>query len=195
MNLQNYYYCFEQAIPERICDVIIEYGESQKKQIATISGSTPEEMEENNHIRKSDVVWIDETWLYNLLAPFVKRANQDAGWNFSIEEIENCQWTKYSETQHYDWHRDSAETPYNLPKHRLHGLIRKISLTLSLEHGDKYEGGNLQFRIDEKEITLNNSRKKGTIVIFPSFVKHRVSPVTNGTRYSLVAWNCGKPFI
>ena len=35
---------------------------------------------------------------------------------------------------------------------------------------------------------------KGSIVVFPSFVFHRVRPVITGTRYSLVCWNLGKPF-
>jgi predicted 2-oxoglutarate/Fe(II)-dependent dioxygenase YbiX len=35
---------------------------------------------------------------------------------------------------------------------------------------------------------------KGSICVFPSFVWHRVTPVTSGTRYSLVIWNIGHPF-
>ena len=35
---------------------------------------------------------------------------------------------------------------------------------------------------------------KGSIVVFPSFIWHRVKPITKGTRYSLVMWNCGYPF-
>ena len=35
---------------------------------------------------------------------------------------------------------------------------------------------------------------KGSIIVFPSFVWHRVKPVTKGTRYSLVMWNLGYPF-
>ena len=35
---------------------------------------------------------------------------------------------------------------------------------------------------------------KGSIVIFPSYIWHRVSPVTKGTRLSLVQWNLGPGF-
>ena len=35
---------------------------------------------------------------------------------------------------------------------------------------------------------------KGSIVVFPSHVWHRVKPVTSGTRYSLVVWSIGDPF-
>jgi predicted 2-oxoglutarate/Fe(II)-dependent dioxygenase YbiX len=35
---------------------------------------------------------------------------------------------------------------------------------------------------------------KGSIVVFPSHVWHRVKPITSGERKSLVIWNLGKPF-
>jgi PKHD-type hydroxylase len=36
--------------------------------------------------------------------------------------------------------------------------------------------------------------QRGSIVVFPSHVWHRVKPVTKGIRYSLVIWNLGYPF-
>ena len=35
---------------------------------------------------------------------------------------------------------------------------------------------------------------KGSLIVFPSFVWHRVCPVKRGTRYSLVIWNLGWPY-
>ena len=43
-------------------------------------------------------------------------------------------------------------------------------------------------------LTVKEILPKGSIVVFPSFVWHRVQPVTKGTRYSLVIWNLGYPF-
>jgi len=37
-------------------------------------------------------------------------------------------------------------------------------------------------------------KSQGSLVIFPSFVQHRVKPVTKGTRYSLVIWSLGQPY-
>ena len=42
--------------------------------------------------------------------------------------------------------------------------------------------------------TSKEARVKGSVIVFPSFVWHRVAPVTKGTRYSLVIWNLGFPF-
>ena len=92
---------------------------------------------------------------------------------------------------------DSHFKPYQ--NNEYHGLTRKLSMTLTLNDGDEYEGGDLQFNRNspnDKELLQNeHARKKGTITVFPSFVYHIVTPVKKGTRYSLVAWVLGKPFV
>ena len=85
-----------------------------------------------------------------------------------------------------------------------HGKIRKLSVTISLNDPDEYDGGNLEFdfrnQVDwernkkSKIKSCTEIRPRGSGIVFPSFVWHRVSPVTRGTRYSLVVWNLGYPF-
>ena len=71
---------------------------------------------------------------------------------------------------------------------------------LSLEDGDKYEGGDFEFDLkndsESKPVMMKcaEARKKGTLIFFPSYVWHRVTPVTSGIRYSLVIWNRGLPY-
>jgi PKHD-type hydroxylase len=77
-------------------------------------------------------------------------------------------------------------------------------MTCQLTDGSEYKGGELQFDFrnynpnlrDESEhlITVKEILPKGTVVVFPSFLWHRVKPVTEGTRYSLVMWNLGEAF-
>lgn len=79
------------------------------------------------------------------------------------------------------------------------GKSRKLSLTLNLLDSNQYKGGNLRFdygpHADIKRYhTCKEIRPQGSIIVFPSFVYHQVTPVTLGTRYSLVAWCLGKPF-
>ena len=98
-----------------------------------------------------------------------------------MEYFEACQWTKYTETQHYTWHQDSFHKPYNKPTTIFHGLVRKLSVTVSLEDGDAYDGGDLEFDFRNKSdsspnvMTSKAARKRGSIIVFPSFVWHRVS--------------------
>jgi PKHD-type hydroxylase len=199
MNLENYFYVFPEVVPSRLCDDLIHYGEQKTKKIALTGENaqqpkTDQDFAELYKTRNSSVCWLDDPWIYNTILPFVREANFHSGWNFDWSDSETCQWTKYSETQHYTWHQDSFKTPRN-------GLIRKLSVTVSLADGDTYEGGDLEFDLRNTTdstpnvITSQEARKKGSVIVFPSFIWHRVSPVIKGTRYSLVIWNLGKPFL
>ena len=207
MNLQNYYYYFKSAIPPKICDEIIKFGLEQKSQIALTGivkdddNPTKEEIKELSSLRKSDVVWMDGAWIYKEIHPYIETANAEAGWNFDWDFSEACQFTIYEKNQYYGWHYDSAPEPYDDPNNlNIHGKIRKLSVTISLSDESDYEGGDFEFDFRNNDGEKNQSsvckeiRPKGSIVVFPSFVRHRVKPVTSGTRYSLVIWNLGKPF-
>jgi PKHD-type hydroxylase len=77
--------------------------------------------------------------------------------------------------------------------------IRKLSVTCSLSDPKDYKGGELEFQFRNRDDPTPTRPcleilPRGSIVVFPSFVWHRVKPVTEGTRYSLVIWNLGYPF-
>ena len=156
--------------------------------------------------RNSDLVWLSEPWIYKELHPYVRMANKNAGWNFQWDRSEPCQFTKYKLNQYYDWHNDPWSTPYkrkniNDPDN---GRIRKLSMTCQLTDGSEYTGGELEFDFRDYDPHMRDESKhikqvkeilpKGSIVIFPSHLWHRVKPVTRGTRYSLVVWHLGYPF-
>jgi PKHD-type hydroxylase len=206
MNLNNYYYYFKKAIPERICNEIIKYGNQQREELAVIGGFTKntnltkEEQKILKKTRNSNVAWLNDPWIYNEIIPYVNQANKDAGWNFQWDVSETCQFTKYKLNQYYHWHCDSFHAPYNIPNDLIkHGRTRKLSVTVSLSNPNEYKGGELQFDFyNEKRkkniVTCKEIFEKGSLVVFPSFVWHQVKPVTKGTRYSLVIWNLGHPF-
>jgi len=206
MNLNNYYYYFKKAIPERICDEIIKYGNQQREELAVIGGFTKNtnltKKEEKilKKTRDSNVAWLNDQWIYNEIIPYVNQANKDSGWNFQWDVSETCQFTKYRLNQYYHWHCDSFHSPYNTPNDLTkHGRIRKLSVTVSLSDPKEYKGGELQFDFyNEKRkknmVTCKEILEKGSLVVFPSFVWHQVKPVTKGTRYSLVIWNLGSQF-
>ena len=203
MNISNYYWYFTAAIPPKICDDIIKFSLSKQEQMARTGGFgdrelSKEEIKDLKRKRNSDLVWLNETWIYRELHPYIHKANKNAGWNFEWNRSENCQFTKYKLNQYYDWHCDSWNKPYK------DGKIRKLSMTCQLTDGSEYEGGELEFDFRNYEPHMRDESKhriqckeilpKGSIIVFPSFVWHRVKPVTAGTRYSLVVWHLGKPF-
>jgi PKHD-type hydroxylase len=211
MNLQNYYYYFQNALTSRFCDEVIKYGISQQEQLA-ITGEqsnkinkgkslSNEDLKDLKKKRDSNIVWLNDSWIYKEIQPYVHEANKLAGWNFDWDFSESCQFTKYKLNQFYDWHCDSWEGTYNNPSNlNVHGKIRKLSVTCSLSDPKDYKGGELEFDFRNNDSNNPSVKKcseilpKGSIVVFPSHVWHRVKPVTKGIRYSLVIWNLGYPF-
>ena len=209
MNLTNYYWYFQSVIPERICDDIVKYGHQMQDQMAVTGGYgdkklNQKEIKDLKKKRDSNIVWISDRWVYREIQPYVHQANANAGWNFEWHFSESCQFTKYKKGQYYDWHCDSWDKPYYKPQNPQdpsNGKIRKLSVTVTLSDPKDYKGGELEFDFrnfdpDKKR----NVRKcteilpKGSLVVFPSFVWHRVCPVKSGERNSLVIWNLGSPF-
>ena len=208
MNITNYYWYFTAAIPPRICDDMIKYSLSKQEQLARTGGYgdrklSNDEIKDMKKKRNSDIVWLNENWIYKELHPYIHQANKNAGWNFQWNRSENCQFTKYKLNQYYDWHCDSWDKPYE-KKGPENGKIRKLSMTCQLTNGSEYEGGELEFDFRNYEPHMRDESKhriqckeilpKGSIIVFPSFVWHRVKPITKGVRYSLVMWNLGYPF-
>lgn len=141
---------------------------------STFSGDTV------NH-RRSKVRWITEDEdMKNFLFAFADIASQTFG--IHINSKADIQYTEYlaSEGGHYDWHHD-------VDWNRNDGMDRKISVTVQLSDPMRYAGGDFAF--SETENPVNEQMKmQGSILCFPSYLQHRVTPVTSGTRKSIVAW-------
>ena len=209
MNLQYYYWYFKSAIPPRICNDIVKYGLRHQDDMAITGGLgqnrdlkaqplNKKEIKDLKKKRDSSIVWMNDRWIYKEIQPYVNTANKNAGWNFNWDWSESCQFTKYKPGQYYDWHCDSWEGVYK-EKGPTNGKVRKLSVTVSLSDEKDYEGGELEFQFrnqdNPKKIRIcNDILPKGSLVVFPSFVWHRVKPIKKGVRYSLVVWNLGYPF-
>lgn len=139
----------------------------------------------NPTVRRSQVFMLENTakyqWLYHRFWNAAQNANRH---NFCVEiaGIEgNIQLARYdsSDQGFYGWHADFG---YEAPE-------RKISISVQMSHPDDYEGGDLELYCDDPPVKL--PRTRGAMIAFPSFAVHRVTPVTRGTRWSLVAWITG----
>jgi PKHD-type hydroxylase len=139
--------------------------------------------------RISDIAWIEDNseskWLFSKIADYAKMANKEM-WDFDIWGYhDNLQYTTYyGDGGHYDWHLDLGLGGSN---------SRKVSITVQLSDPDDYEGGDFQIMKGPRIETLPKS--KGTVLLFPSYLLHRVTPVTKGVRKTLVLWVGGYPFI
>ena len=95
---------------------------------------------------------------------------------------------------------DTSDTPYGSELGiNFQGKLRKLSSILLLsDPGKDFKGGELEMDFSNgggkgKKI-IKKLNKKGSYIVFPSFVRHRIKPVTKGIRHSLVLWHIGFPW-
>lgn len=135
----------------------------------------------------ADRAWIpytdDTAWLYARVYDIVEFYNAEYYHFDPIDMVERIAYTEYSEGGHLNWHMDIASSlPFS---------SRKLAISIQLSDSDDYREGFLEFRIDDD---YRMPRTAGTFVIYPVFLNHRVSPVTQGTRKSLTFWVGGASF-
>ena len=160
-------------------------------------------IEKEGYVRDSEISWINDQWIYDLVWPFLIEANNKAGWKYDFDFAESFQFTTYKKDGFYSWHLDghtdhNAVYGENCKNKNYRGKIRKLSMTINLSDENDYKGGNLKFDLGPHQknrfLECKEIRPRGSIVIFPSSVYHQVTPITKGVRKSLVLWVLGKPF-
>lgn len=141
-------------------------------------------------IRSGAVQWITRSdigeGIFSHLFNLASEANRARGWNFEIEGLTPAlQATRYlaDGAQHYDWHMDLGAGQTRR---------RKISVVAHLSDEQSFDGGSLQ--LTNGSVPVDAMQTAGTVTVFPSFVMHRVTPVTRGRRFAVVAWALGPPF-
>ena len=172
-------------------DAFTDYELSKLRKIAlganndAVIGSN---LEKNKSYRSTKVSFLHEAdenmWIYERLAHVVSSLNRDY-YRFDLNGIaEGIQFGNYTDEEqgHYDWHVDRGRD----------GVVRKLSVILQLTDPAEYEGGELLLKTSADEIRVQ--KKLGLITVFPSWTLHKVTPVTKGSRQSMVAWVTGQPF-
>ena len=168
------------------CQMIIDAGRRQPPQQAKVGMGRPEGGLDTKK-RTTTISWIPFKELepmYVRVNEFIQRSNLN---HFGFDDVritEQAQFTEYPEGGFYDWHMDSDVNMQHEPP------VRKISMTVLLNHESQFEGGELELMAPGKKAKLT----QGNAIVFASFLSHRVAPVTRGVRQSLVMWFGGTPF-
>jgi len=174
------------------CDYITRYAD---KILDVKEATVGRDKKETIHkTRKSQTGFItknglanSELWYFvsSKLVDIITDANKKV-YGFSISGIDAIQYTVYSNAgDHYSWHTDTFfdQSPFQ----------RKLSVTLQLTDPSTYKGGDFEL-LQRHEYSLEELRQKGNVLVFPSFLSHRVTPVIEGERKSIVAWFDGRRF-
>lgn len=180
---------FAKAFSEEECANLVKYGLAHRPVQATVGHGGKSVVDD--HLRRSTVRWFDRAdpnlnWFYARIEKMALQANANA-FGFDVSGFFEVQFTEYNAENSggYGWHEDlnwTKATPYD----------RKMSMVIQLSKPDDYTGGKLEFANDP----LGEGRftNQGDTIFFPSFNRHRVTPVKLGVRYSLVTWFVGPKF-
>jgi len=175
------FWIWEDGLSTELCDLLLkERATIQEKKAEVVN----DHVAVDTKIRDSSVCWAPiNHWIEGVLYNYGLYAAQETGWNFQLGRPEQIQLTAYDKDGFYGWHQD-WDTLNILP------TVRKVSVIALLSDPSEFEGGQLQIDVGKFHANggLDIEMKRGTVIAFPSFVFHQVTPVTSGKRYSAVCW-------
>jgi PKHD-type hydroxylase len=178
---------WENAFTPAELDMIEALGDRLAADKATVVTADPDGMV-RGEIRVTQTAWMapgpQTKWIYDRVQGVARNLN-DRVYQFDLRGFsENFQYTVYHGAQggHYGWHVDHGPLK----------MQRKLSISVQLTDPSRYEGCDLEFQAGNKTETA--PRDRGAVIAFPSYVLHRVTPCTSGTRKAVVAWTTGPKF-
>jgi len=190
------YWLFKDALSEKDRNKIKRIAKKSGYGKATTRDDNNETKKPDKKVRNTDTAFSSDQFLYDTLSPFVHSANESAGWKYDLDWFEPVQVARYRKNQHYAWHRDGSGDHFGVyPEGNSKGKVRKVSLVACLSNG--YVGGDLELALqnqEEENETLYPEIGVGDVIVFPSYVFHRSTPITKGTKYSAAMWCLGPPF-
>jgi PKHD-type hydroxylase len=143
-----------------------------------------------------------EPWLCDMTRHLAMISNNQ--WGLDLHYINQAELLRYrgqgdARGDHYDWHSDADLFPdYNTPQQYVDcpKFQRKLTIIIQLAGSEEYVGGDLQIASRNGGNLLEGyeevARQLGTVIVFPSYLEHRITPVESGERMSIVLWMNGK---
>lgn len=166
------------------CDRLTQAAQTAPSQDAGLVRHT-----RDHNLRRADLIWVDQTaeadWVMDRIIALVRTANRQFGFDLTAFH-ESPQIARYDAARagHFDWHSDIGDGPF--------ARQRKLTMVAQLSNPADYDGGQLELMPSANVLTATVGR--GDVTIFPSYVLHRVTPVTRGVRLSLTVWAHGPAF-
>tara|TARA_B100000287_G_scaffold40167_1_gene36579 strand:- start:2473 stop:3057 length:585 start_codon:yes stop_codon:yes gene_type:complete len=187
--MRSLHFLLPEALPEQIIEDIKTMALKFPEEIGVVGGEIGKHSAQDKDLRRSQIRWIDPRTedtakLTSLCTNLFVDINREF-FGLDIQTIFNIQYTEYLAANKGFYHR-------HIDSYVGRGEMydRKLSMTIQLSDSDEYEGGDFEFDNDilANPPDKNILREKGRVLIFPSFLPHKVNPVTKGIRKSLVTW-------
>jgi PKHD-type hydroxylase len=168
------------------CASIVERNEENSWEHATIVSKSDAAGVYDPEVRSvsSQPVPIDDQWPFKRLLATLAACNADV-FRFRLTGIplqDRPSILRYqaANADHFRPHTDVGPST----------ATRKLTYIVQLSDPTAYLGGDLLLTLTGTHV----SRELGSLIVFPSFLQHVVSPVIRGTRHVLVGWVHGPTF-
>jgi PKHD-type hydroxylase len=174
------YWIFKKALSAELCDLAVKDMETLAQNPAEVGSASYAAVSPT--VRRCTVAWAPfNHWIEGILLNHSLYANKITHWNFSMDNprMEKVQLASYNKDDHFDWHVDWH--PFEAEPD-----MRKISTSCLLNDQSEFTGGEFEFHYFGKKTVIK--LQKGDVLVFPSFVEHRVMPITSGVRKTAVGW-------
>lgn len=181
MNLFNYVSVIPKCIPESLSDLFLNLPREisqattgyQDRQSTNLDHRVTNWITLPPEIRENTTQSITNLYNTNLINTYKK----------NIKFVEAPQFLHYNVGGKYDVHNDSEDY--------VDGKLTRVcdrDITILIYLNDNYTGGELEF----PGWGVTFKPKAGTLIAFPSYVEfsHRVHPITDGERFTIVSWIC-----
>lgn len=175
------WWLWEAEIPSEDVDKIVEKCKQLETLDATIGGGNY-----SDAVRVTDVAFVEDEEIDKMVMHYVNKAN-DYAFGFDIDQKNVVQFGEYNAGGFFEWHLDN-----NYINDRF--FDRKLTFLMMLSDESEYQGGDFEIKINGEETRVDVLKRKGSIIVFPSFFEHRVTPVTSGVRRTLASWVSGPNF-
>jgi PKHD-type hydroxylase len=157
------------------------------------------EDELNTNIRLSNISFVsyddaEIKWFFHKTNNIIQSLNEKF-YQFDLNGYDQFQYGEYDgdKKSKYEYHLDMRFGWSDDPSSYVYGH-RKLSFVLCLSDSSEYEGGKFLINMGNQENPIEIPQKKGKVIVFPSFIMHKVSEVTSGKRKSIVIWTTGPKF-
>lgn len=177
---------FPAAVSAGDCERIAARGDGLSLETGPLHNNTTGERFYDPAFRLTSIGWLKERdWIYDLVHAFAAQAN--GAWGFEIDDADQLQYALYRRNDFFECHTDMLRVRS--------GPIRKVSVVVQLSPPESYRGGRLEFLDDDFGVfKADGFVPQGSVAVFASLLKHRVTPVKEGERRSLTAWFKGPAF-
>jgi|TARA_R110002050_G_C8843199_1_gene506135 PKHD-type hydroxylase len=185
--MNTYCYSWQAELSEEHCEAIKAlYFEGNTKEAEVGNVSNIDKLTRSSNILPCPYDSQNGVYLDRIMHQYITMANREC-FGVHLNGFQDFQIAKYGKGDFYDYHMDSNIFD--------HCSQRKLSITVQLSDSIDYVGGDFEFNKDLGSLDKKKLREKGTILVFPSFLYHRVTKVTKGERFSLVGWYEGADWV